>query len=141
MNWKAIAIGFATTLLIGLVIQLVYILIASLIAAYSTSLPLIAPYKEAIWMGGALFSFAIAMLIGGAITTSIAGTRQLLNPLIACTLASVVSLSTSLSYSDPTWMSLVFLLLSASFSVLGGLVIIHRQDSRLQTCSKSSTRI
>ena len=120
MDWKAITIGFTATLIIGLIIQLVYMLIAALIGAYSVSVPAIAPYKEILWLAGALSSFALTMLIGGAITMMAASTRKLINPLVACMLAGVVSVGITLGDGELTLKSIGIVLLGALFSVLGG---------------------
>lgn len=120
MDFKAIAIGFVATLVLGLVIQVTYVLIASLIGAYSISLPGIAPYKELLWTLGALFSFAITMLLGGAITMAASRTQWIFNPLIACSLVCTISLLTSLSYSHITAMIFILIPVSGVLSLLGG---------------------
>ncbi len=126
MDWKAITVGFVSTVIIGLVIQLVYVLVAALVGAYGFQSPWLSEYKEVLWLGGAALAFIIAMLIGGAITIAFARSTHLINPIVACTLAGLVSLMTSLDYSHLQWLSLVYLLMSGVFSAIGGKIVLSR---------------
>ncbi|MBL3526339.1 MAG: hypothetical protein JMN27_07955 [gamma proteobacterium endosymbiont of Lamellibrachia anaximandri] len=126
MDWKATAIGFVSTVIVGLVIQLIYVLVAALIGAYGFHSPWLSEYKEVFWLGGATLAFAITMLMGGAITVAVARSSRLINPVVACTLAGLVSLMTSLDYSHLQWLSLVYLLMSGVFSAIGGKIVLSR---------------
>jgi hypothetical protein len=125
MDLRAISLGFVLTLILGLVIQLVYILAITLIGAYGINLPSFAPYKETLWLIGAVISFALAMLAGGIITTLIARTNALINPVIVCTAVSIVSLLAALNYSALTWFSVVVIPVSALLSIVGAKMAIE----------------
>lgn len=132
MDWKAITIGFVATMIIGLCIQLVYVLIASWIGLSSASVPAIAEYKEDLWLAGAMISYAITMLICGAITMMAARTRRLINPLIAGALVTVVSVTTSVNYdTEITSKSIVALFAGTLLSILGGHLVRRIASNRM----------
>ena len=135
MDWKAITIGFIATLIIGLCVQLAYVLIATLIGIYSASLPVIAQHKETLWLVAAIFGFSITMLIGGAITMMAARTQRLTNPLIVGVLVTIISVVAPLSDSELTLKSIVLILAGALFSILGGHWIRRRDRAKMPSAS------
>lgn len=137
MDWKAIAIGFVATMILELCMQLVYMLIAALIGTYSTSLPVVAQHKETLWLAGAFFSFAITMVLGGAITMMVARTRRLVNPFIVGILVTSVSVAASLGYNELTPKSVLLVCTGALFSILGGHFIRRRDNDEIPSESSA----
>jgi len=120
-NWKAIIFGWVTTVLAGLMNNLIFVLFASYIAN-SKSDPFMAEYGNMLAYAIGLVGLFLAMAIGGFITAYCARERVIAHGAIVGLLASGTSLALSAHTGILTPMSFLFLALGTVFTVIGCLI-------------------
>ncbi len=121
INWKAIVFGWVTTVLAGLMNNLIFVLFAAYIAN-SKSIPFMAEYGDILAYAIAVVGLFLAMAIGGFITAYCARERVITHGAIVGLMASGTSLALSAHTGVLTLMSFLFLILATSFTVIGCLI-------------------
>ncbi len=121
INWKAITFGWITTVLAGLINNLVFVLIAAYIAN-SKSVPFIAQYGDALSYAIGVLGLFLAMAFGGFVTAFCARERIVLHGAIVGCLASITSLALSAHTGVLTLVSLLFVAVAALFTVMGCII-------------------
>lgn len=124
---KALLAGIATIVILGLVMQLIYIFIA---VGYVEVLKLYPGFaavgdplaKVAFWL-----AFVAVMALGGYLTAEVAGGRALLHAALVGGVTTVGSLLTSLDAGEITHGGVVFVLGGLLFATLGGYYWQRRQ--------------
>jgi hypothetical protein len=128
IRWKALAAGCATVLVLGLLVQLVFIFLVVGYNAAARNWPLLAPWGRPLaYISGTLVYFGV-MAAAGYVTAQLARHHILLHTLVVGSLVTGVSLLSSLGGGKLTLMSLGFFLSGIAFTVTGGLA--WRRHSR-----------
>ncbi len=118
INWKAIIFGWITTVLAGLMNNLIFVLIAAYIAN-SKSTSLLAEYGDPLSYAVGIFGLFIAMAFGGFVTAFFARERVVLHGVIVGFLASTTSLALSAHVGELSFVSLLFVVFATLFTVIG----------------------
>ncbi|MEH6627997.1 MAG: hypothetical protein V7739_16260 [Motiliproteus sp.] len=127
INWKAVIGGAITTVLMVIIIDLIYVLFASLLASYGNGYPWIAAIKDDLWFYSALSVYCFSMTLGGMVTIYFDDERKAINAFVVGILASMTSVwSMAPANTEFNTMSLVFLVLGVAASTLGGIWAIHK---------------
>jgi hypothetical protein len=127
ISWKALLVGCATILVLGLLVQLAFIFVVVGFNAVAGSWPQVAPWGRPLaYVSGALVYFGI-MSTAGYITAEIARRHVLLHTFIVGALVTGASLLSSMGSGKLTAMSLVFFLSGLVFALTGGLIWQRRR--------------
>lgn len=121
INWKAVIFGWITTVLAGLMNNLIFVLVAAYIANSKSTL-LLAEYGYPLSYAVGIFGLFIAMAFGGFVTAFCARERIVLHGAIVGFLASATSLALSAHAGALTFVSLLFVVVATLFTVIGCLV-------------------
>ncbi len=121
INWKAITFGWITTVLAGLINNLVFVLFAAYIAN-SKNIPFFAEYGEPVAYVIGVFGLFLAMAFGGFVTAFCARERIIIHGAIVGLLASITSLALTAHTGVLTFVSLLFIIVAALFTVIGGVI-------------------
>ncbi len=124
-NLKAFIIGSLSVIIIGLTLQLAYVLIATYISIADKD-GFFSIYQAQLWFIAALLVYSLTMLLGGAITALLSDQRGLLTPALVGLSTSLLSLLTSSSGDDYTWLSGLIVVGSAGFCMLGAKYTLNR---------------
>jgi hypothetical protein len=120
MDWKAIIVGFISTVIVGLFCQLVFILMAAYIGGAGDGWDFLANNKEVLWFASALLTYCLVMLVGGLITASIARTSRVLNATTVGVLAGLFSLWASMTNNQILPAAIVLVSAGVVVAGLGG---------------------
>ena len=121
INWKAIVFGWITTVLAGLINNLIFVLIAAYIGN-SRSIPFFAEYGEPITYTIGILGLFIAMAFGGFVTAFCARERVITHGAIVGLLASITSLALTAHTGVLTLISLLFIIFTALFTIVGCII-------------------
>lgn len=117
---KSLLAGFFYIVVLGLVIQLVFMFVAmgytELIKAY----PWISAFGGYIGYAIGIAVYFLLMASGGLITAALAKNNILLHCLIVGSSTTALSVLSSQNNDELTYLSLVFVLLGIAFTVAGG---------------------
>ncbi|WP_432470551.1 hypothetical protein [Amphritea sp. HPY] len=125
-NLKAFIIGCITVIVVGLTLQLGYVLLASYISTADSGDGFFSTYQSELWFISAMLVYGLTMLAGGAVTALISGQCKWLTPALVGLSTSLLSLLTSSSSGDITWFSILMIFASVGVCVLGSQVIPKR---------------
>lgn len=127
ISWKALLVGCATILVLGLLVQLAFIFVVVGFNAVAAAWPPLASWGRPLaYVSGALVYFGI-MSTAGYISAEIARRHVLLHAFIVGSLVTGASLLSSLGSGKLTAMSFVFLLSGIVFALTGGLIWQRRR--------------
>ncbi|WP_293268466.1 hypothetical protein [Neptunomonas sp.] len=117
-NLKAFLAGLVTVVIVGLTLQLAYVLIATYISSADTD-GFFTIYQSELWFVSALTVYSLTMLAGGAVTAFFSSTPGFLTPAVVGLSTSLASLLASSKGDDISWVSAAMVLGSVCFCVLG----------------------
>ena len=129
INWKALIAGFVSTVIIGLINQLVFVLLAAYLGNVGVSISFMSEYKEEIWFVFGMLTYCFSMAAGGFFTGFFANKNEMLHGALAGGLASIISLLSSTTSGELTAMSPLLLVFGVVFGGLGG-YFCHRASTQ-----------
>lgn len=118
LNLKAFILGFVTVVIVGLTLQLAYVLIATYISIADTD-GFFSIYQKELWFVSALTVYSLTMLIGGAVTALFTHTPSFLTAALVGLSTSLMSLLASSKGDDISWVSAAMVVGSVAFCMLG----------------------
>lgn len=121
MSWKALVLGFLTIVVLGLAMQLLFLIMATGATILIKHYPEFSSHERLILLSIGLPLYFIVMFIGGHVTAAIAQYRVIAHCALVAFLGVGLSLWVSFSAGGVSLMSGFFLLAGVTFSVLGGL--------------------
>lgn len=124
-NVKAFLVGCVAVVIVGLTLQLAYVLIATYISIADTD-GFFSIYQTELWFIAALVVYSLTMLIGGAITALFSHTPSFLTAALVGLSTSLVSLLASSRGDDISWVSAAMVLGSMVFCILGSKFVWSR---------------
>ncbi len=127
MNWKTLLVGTVATVVITLIFQLLFIVVAIGIGMSSHDSWFIAAYKKQLWFATALLTHCLSLAAGGLVTVYFAEQRPLLHAAVVGVLASIITLATSMANRDFSLMSGMLVVLGALSATLSAGIICRRR--------------
>ncbi|MES9857812.1 MAG: hypothetical protein ABW166_14605 [Sedimenticola sp.] len=118
-NWKAITAGTITTIILLIISQLVFVLVAAFIGDAKGELAFISEHKELLWQAIGLLSFCISMMVGGMATAFFSQTDLTRNALIVGGVVSCLSLLATIQNGKITVSSALLVILGIAFAAVG----------------------
>ena len=115
---KAFIIGCITVVIVGLTMQLAYVLVATYISIADKD-GFFSTYQSELWFITALLVYSLTMLVGGAVTALLSSKKSLLTPALVGLSTSLFSLLASSSGDDISWVSFLMVIGSVCFCILG----------------------
>ena len=127
-NLKAFLLGCIAVVIVGLTLQLAYVLIATYISIADTD-GFFSIYQKELWFIAALVVYSLTMLIGGAVTALFTRTPSYVTAALVGLSTSLISLLASSKGDDISWVSAAMVLGSVVFCMLGS-QLVWRRGSR-----------
>jgi hypothetical protein len=137
IKWKAILAGSASVIILGLSLQLVFLLLAVLYAEMVRDYPYLATPGTIISYLLGFVGFFIIMSIGGYITANLARKQVIIHALIVGLATTGLSVLVSLNTSNLTLKGILFVILGGAFSILGGKIWLHNETDSLKQHSQT----
>ena len=127
VNWRAISLGIVTTVIVWLISQLIYVLVASAIGIVSSNqdMGFFSAYKEQLWFVTAMLVYCLTMIAGGLMTSFLAEDHFILNATLVGGITGCLIVATSLGMGQLTWISGLLILFGFIFAALGGWLWQH----------------
>ncbi|MDH5485402.1 MAG: hypothetical protein OEY43_09240 [Gammaproteobacteria bacterium] len=132
IKWKALLAGSTCIIILGLSLQLVFLLLAVLYTEMVHAYPYLATPGTIISYLLGFIGFFIIMSIGGYITANLARINILAHTLIVGLATTGVSLLASLSTSSLTLKGLLFVVLGSAFTIMGGRIWHQNENKSLK---------
>lgn len=127
-SFKAFIFGCISVIVIGLTLQLGYVLLATFISNYDSGDGFFTTYQTELWFIAAMLVYSLTMFFGGILTSLVSGQNNSVTPVLVGLSTSLLSLLTSSSSGDITWGSAVMIFGSVIFCVLGSRLVIKRRQ-------------
>ena len=128
VNLKALFIGSATIIVLGLILQLILLLLATGYTVFTRDYPELKLISQFLSYSFGIFCYFIVMSIGGYITSNIAKNKVYLHCLIIGLLTTGVSLITSVRDDGFTFNTILFILSGTVFTLIGGYIWIKNES-------------
>jgi len=127
IKWKAVSVGIAVVVVLGLMLQLAFTSVVVGQMALSRNYPEYSSIIKAVPYLVGFGGFFLVMAMGGYVTASIALTRVVLNALIVGAVTAGFSLWLSVGAGEIKLVSLIFFVSGVFFCVSGALLWRTRQ--------------
>ncbi len=127
-NLKAFLLGCVAVVIVGLTLQLAYVLIATYISIADTD-GFFSIYQKELWFIAALVVYSLTMLIGGAVTALFTHTPSDVTAALVGLSTSLMSLLSSSKGDDISWISAVMVVGSVGFCILGSKLVWRRASN------------
>jgi hypothetical protein len=117
---KALLSGIISIVIMGLVLQLVFLLLATSYTVLLKEQPALAPLATVLSYAAGIAAYFFIMSFGGYITAHLAQQRVDLHCIIVSSCVTGFSLITSLSSDRFTYISILFAVSGLVFAIIGG---------------------
>jgi len=133
---KAFLAGCIAVIVVGLTLQLCYVLLASFISTFDSGDGFFSTWQTELWFAAAMLVYALTMFIGGLICGLLSNRKPALTSALVGLSTSLFSLLTSSTSGNITWLSVLMIIGSVVFCLLGNRLIqkhkLRRQQQKWQ---------
>lgn len=137
VNLRALFTGAIVIIILGLVLQLVLLLLATGYTVFTRDYPELKLVSLVLAYTFGIFCYFLVMSIGGYITSNLAKRKIYLHCLIIGLLTTGVSLITSIRNNEFTFNTILFILSGTAFTLMGGYIWIKNESIDLKNSVKS----
>ena len=128
INLKALLAGTVVIIVLGLVLQLILLLLATGYTVFTRDYPELKLISQILSYAFGIFCYFIVMSIGGYVTSNLAKNKIYIHCLIIGLLTTGVSLITSVRDDGFTFNTILFILSGTAFTVMGGYIWIKNES-------------